>query len=86
MLILAILLRCKIAVLAQISYTNITQAPGTSVAGLIDFEGLPSNTIEAVSIDSVHLQGKKAVKCSRVEGTYSACPECAKCEGLKPAQ
>ena len=29
-----------------ITYENITSAPGTSVSQWIDFEGLPSNTIE----------------------------------------
>ena len=40
---------------STITYTNITSAPGTSVKAWLDFEGLPSNTIEGVKIDGVHL-------------------------------
>ena len=49
-------------------------------------QGLPTNTIEGISIDGVHLKAKSAIKkCSLVKGTYRDCAECAKCKGLTPA-
>lgn len=69
-----------------ITYTNISQAPGTSVPVIIDFEGLPTNTIQGIMIDGVQLDGPQAVKCSLVSGTYKNCEKCSKCQGLVPAQ
>jgi hypothetical protein len=66
-------------------FTNITQAEGTSVDVLLDFEGLPSNVIEGIVIDGLHLQGKQAVKCDLVKGTYKDCELCMQCAGLAPA-
>ena len=72
----------------DVTYTNITQAAGTTVAYLIDFEGLPTNTIEGVAIDRVALQlkdGGDGIKnCSRVTGTFRSCPACSHCAGLRP--
>mmetsp|Transcript_19200 Transcript_19200/g.57082 ORF Transcript_19200/g.57082 Transcript_19200/m.57082 type:complete len:455 (+) Transcript_19200:41-1405(+) len=73
---------------SSITYENITQAPGTSVKALIDFEGLDSNTIMDVYVDGLHLDlvgSDNGVKCSKVQGTYKDCVGCAQCAGLTPA-
>merc|ERR1712086_741573 len=80
--------RSKLKVpVGAITYTNITQAAGTSVAAWIDFEGLPTNTIDNVVLDGVFLKqtsGGSQAKCLLVKGQYRECKACAVCAGLSP--
>lgn len=72
----------------SISYINITQGAGTTSASLIDFEGLPTNTIQHVQINGLDLKlgakSKKPAVCTMVTGTYKDCNGCKACRGLTP--
>ena len=71
----------------DVSYTNITQAPNTECAYLIDFKGLPTNTISGVALEGIHLKFRSSVKtCEMVSGTYRDAPGADECKRLKPAR
>lgn len=73
-------------------YTNITQAPGTSVQSWIDFEGLQTNIIDNVVLDGIYLRqtptqsttGGGEATCLLVKGQYRDCEACDTCSGLTP--
>ena len=67
-----------------VTYTNITQATGTTCSSMIDFKGLESNTITGVMIEDVHLNFDQPFSnCELVQGQFLNAPGAEKCTLLR---